>query len=84
MPAFETIADMAALRMDDKKRLRIAGEALFGSNWQSDLAAELHVADRTLQRWYTGVFEVPEDVWKNIADISRRRGDRLFKIADGM
>ena len=70
--------------MEDKKKLRLAGEALFGTNWQTDLAAELSVPDRTLQRWYTGVFEVPEQIWKDIATISRRRGNTLFKIADGL
>ena len=75
---------MAAGTVDDKKKLRIAGEALFGSSWQTDLAAELSVPDRTLQRWSSGVFDVPEHIWKDIAAISRRRGDTLFKIAEGL
>lgn len=36
------------------KLLRDAGEALYGPRWQSDLARDLHVADRTMRRWLAG------------------------------
>lgn len=34
--------------------LRRVGEALYGPRWQSDLAAALGVADRTVRRWLAG------------------------------
>jgi hypothetical protein len=70
--------------LDGRKKLRIAGEALFGSDWQASLAAELSVAELTMRRWDAGTFEVPEEVWKHIATICRYRADAALKIADSL
>jgi len=34
--------------------LRTAGEALYGPRWQSALARDLGVSDRTMRRWVAG------------------------------
>ena len=34
--------------------LKIIGEALYGPRWQSDLARDLNIADRTMRRWCAG------------------------------
>lgn len=39
--------------------LRKAGEALYGQQWQSALARDLKVADRTVRRWANGEFDMP-------------------------
>lgn len=38
------------------------GEALFGSRWQSDLARELDVSDRTVRRWVANADSLPPGV----------------------
>jgi len=47
--------------------LKAAGKALYGPRWQTALAADLEVADRTVQRWAAGDSPIPEgvsgDVW---------------------
>ena len=35
-------------------QLRQLGEALYGPRWQSDLARDLGVSDRTVRRWVGG------------------------------
>lgn len=42
--------------------LRRVGEALYGSRWQSDLAHNLNVADRTVRRWVSGEYPIPDGV----------------------
>lgn len=41
---------------------RAAGKALYGSRWQTDLAAALDVADRTVRRWDSGEHPIPIEV----------------------
>lgn len=38
-----------------RDELRAAGEALYGARWQTALARELGVADRTVRRWLAGL-----------------------------
>jgi hypothetical protein len=42
--------------------LREAGQALYGSTWQSDMARGLDVAVRTVQRWASGASAIPASV----------------------
>ena len=48
--------------------LRDAGEALYGPRWQSDLARDLGVADRTMRRWLAEADDMPPgvalDLWR--------------------
>lgn len=62
--------------------LNAVGEALYGPLWQSQLARELDVAVRTVQRWAGGEFEIPEGVWADIGKLCRKRGADLTKWAD--
>lgn len=68
--------------MDTTAKLRMVGEAIFGPNWQTPLASELKVADRTMRRWAAGEFEPPQGIWKDLAVLCRKRGEALNKIAD--
>lgn len=50
------------------KLLRDTGKALYGTRWQTDLARDLGVADRTVRRWVAGVDDLPAgvalDLWR--------------------
>jgi hypothetical protein len=39
--------------------LREAGVALYGPRWQTDMARDLDVADRTIRRWANGQNPMP-------------------------
>lgn len=39
-----------------------AGQAMFGSQWQSELARYLNVSDRTLRRWAAGDVTLPANL----------------------
>jgi hypothetical protein len=42
--------------------LAAAGRALYGERWQTSLAHDLHVSDRTMRRWLTAAFPIPAGV----------------------
>lgn len=50
------------------KLLKDAGEALYGAQWQSAIARDLGVADRTVRRWLAGADDIPPgvamDLWR--------------------
>ena len=48
--------------MEKTALLRAAGEALYGSRWQSDLARDLGVSDRTMRRWVADPDAMPHGV----------------------
>ncbi len=59
--------------------LRRVGEALFGLRWQSALAIELDVSDRTMRRWVSGD-PIPHGVWGELRDLVVVRGHVLAAI----
>lgn len=61
--------------------LAAAGAALYGPRWQSDLARDLDVGDRTMRRWATGRIEIPAEVRDELAALCRRRGHDLVALA---
>jgi hypothetical protein len=58
--------------------LKRCGEALYGPRWQSDLARDLDVSDRTVRRWVAGD-EVPEGVY---LDLRRLCSERAVEISE--
>jgi len=42
--------------------LATAGRALYGERWQTSLAHDLHISDRTMRRWLTGESPLPAGV----------------------
>lgn len=60
--------------------LKLAGEALFGPRWQTDLAALLGVADRTMRRWATGQADIPDGVAGELVQLLKRRGTELQRV----
>jgi ribosome-binding protein aMBF1 (putative translation factor) len=60
--------------------LREAGEALYGARWQSELARELNVSDRTMRRWAAGEFSIPEAVSAELRGILKAKGMALAAV----
>lgn len=59
-----------------RNELRAAGEALHGPRWQSALARELGVADRTVRRWLAGKIQIGDRAAKDINHLLALRGHR--------
>lgn len=59
------------------KLLRDAGEALYGPRWQSDLARDLHVSDRTIRRWISGADDLPAGVALDLLRLCDERAQAL-------
>jgi len=53
--------------------LRAAGELLYGSRWQSDLAEALGVSPRTVRHWASGARPVPDGAWDEVLRLVRDR-----------
>lgn len=60
--------------------LREAGAALYGPRWQSDIARDLGVSDRTVRRWDAGQNDVPEGVWDELRALLKARGLALAAV----
>ncbi len=70
--------------MSPSDTLRMVGEALYGSRWQSDLAADLNVSDRTMRRWVAGS-ELPRvDVVKDLGTLVQKRTGRLGEVGTAL
>jgi len=63
---------------NDQMLLRMAGEALYGPRWQSELARDLGVSDRTMRRWVAGDTALPPGV---VGELLRLVADRLGALA---
>ena len=59
--------------------LREIGVALFGHRWQSALARELGVSDRTVRHWTTGR-PIPEHVPEKLATLVDMRIKKLRSL----
>lgn len=57
------------------------GEALYGSQWQSPLARDLGVTDRTVRRWVAGVTAVPSGLYVDLLRLTQERAATLDALA---
>lgn len=57
------------------------GEALYGPRWQSELARDLAVSDRTVRRWVAGTSEVPSGLWVDLLRLTQERAAALDALA---
>ena len=62
--------------------LRQIGEALYGERWQSALAADLRIADRTVRYWLAGRSPVPAAVTDELSRMIAARGRELQRVAE--
>lgn len=58
-----------------------AGEALYGHQWQSALARDLGVADRTVRRWVAGTTPMPSGVYVDLLRMTQERAAALDALA---
>lgn len=70
------------MMMIDAAVLRDVGEALYGATWQSDLARDLNVADRTLRRWIAGSASPPQGVAPELLRLCMERAQLLDALAE--
>lgn len=60
------------------------GEALYGSRWQSDLAAALDVSDRTVRRWNAGTQAIPDGLRHDLFRLIDDRSASLVDLVDAL
>lgn len=57
------------------------GEALYGQQWQSALARDLGVSDRTVRRWVAGEREMPGGAYVDLLRLTQERAALLESLA---
>lgn len=57
------------------------GEALYGPRWQSELARDLDVSIRTMQRWAAGAIDPPDGIWLDLLRLTQERAAVLDALA---
>jgi hypothetical protein len=60
--------------------LRAAGAALYGQRWQSDLARDLGVAIRSVQRWDAGSHPIPDTIWSELCTLLKVRAVEIIEM----
>ena len=60
--------------------LKRCGEALYGPRWQSDLARDLKVSDRTVRRWVAGSDDVPDGIYLELLWLCNERAGELDEL----
>ena len=66
--------------MKSRDLLQRIGQALYGERWQSALALDLGVADRTMRRWVAGDVP-PPPIWPELRKLVIERRGRLDALA---
>ena len=67
----------------DSEIIRLIGEALFGSQWQSDLAEALGVSSRTVRRWLASEDRPRPGIWRNLHALLLDHERRIREILKG-
>jgi DNA-binding transcriptional regulator YdaS (Cro superfamily) len=57
------------------------GVALYGQQWQSALARDLGVSDRTVRRWVAGTSDVPAGLYVDLLRLTQERAAALDALA---
>lgn len=66
--------------MTDIEVLRRSGELLYGPRWQTDLARDLGVTNRSLRRWIAHG-DIPDTIVPELLRLLRRRQARIARFA---
>lgn len=61
-----------------------AGKLLYGQQWQSALARDLDVSDRTVRRWVCGATPVPVGVYVDLQRLVLERAALLDMLAEDL
>lgn len=62
--------------------LKRVGEALYGPRWQSEVARDLDVSDRTVRRWVDGSYDVPDGVYLELLALCQERAAELDALVE--
>jgi hypothetical protein len=66
------------------EKLASVGRAVYGERWQTALARDLHISDRTIRRWSVGSSPIPasmeRDIWAVVEDRSDTSRSLLYDI----
>lgn len=57
------------------------GEALYGPQWQSALARDLDVSDRTMRRWAAGA-DLPAGLYLDLLRVMQERVARIDALSN--
>jgi hypothetical protein len=57
--------------------LQRCGEALYGPRWQSEIARDLKVSDRTVRRWVSGASDTPDGIYLELLSMCQQRAAEL-------
>jgi len=68
--------------MTGSRLLKRCGEALYGERWQTSLARDLNVADRTVRRWVDGSSDVPDGVYLDLHRLCTERAAELDDLLE--
>jgi hypothetical protein len=60
--------------------LAAAGRALYGERWQTSLAADLNVADRTMRRWLVSQTPIPDGVKGELREVLVKRVKEIGRM----
>ena len=58
-------------------QLAAAGCVLYGERWQTSLATDLHVADRTMRRWLAGETSIPDGLRNELRELLINRVNEI-------
>jgi hypothetical protein len=61
-------------------QLATTGRALYGERWQTTLALDLQVADRTLRRWLAGEIAIPGNIEIELRELLIKRINQMGGI----
>ncbi len=70
--------------MTTKPLLHSVGETLYGARWQTDLASDVRVSDRTMRRWAADEATIPEGIWQEIQRLIENRKYELELQAEAV
>lgn len=62
-------------------KLETIGQAMYGPLWQSAVARDLGVADRTVRRWVAGTSSIPPGILGELKAVCLRRSAELAELA---
>jgi hypothetical protein len=70
--------------MNSAELIKSIGPALFGRNWQSELADQLAVNRRTIRRWMDGEDEPRRAMWTALLKITQERHAQLAELTEAI
>ena len=57
------------------------GVALYGPRWQTEVARDLGVSDRTVRRWVAGTASIPVGIYTDLQRMTKERASTLEALA---